>query len=139
MVDGHCNLPDSGHQAGTAAVTDGERAAGATSFGSAPIADFVIRAGDGVPCGRAAQNDWIWTPRSAPLDGLDSAPRERGGLLADGTARSAVDAVHRLKDALLHQARPAAVSWLAGLIGAERITAQPPKRLDDDRAAGCAV
>jgi hypothetical protein len=32
MVRGHCVLPDGGHQAGTAAATDGEWAAGATGF-----------------------------------------------------------------------------------------------------------
>jgi hypothetical protein len=36
MVGGHCNLPDSGHQAGTAAVTDGEWSPGVTGLRSAP-------------------------------------------------------------------------------------------------------
>jgi hypothetical protein len=32
MVGGHCYVPDGGHQAGTAAVTDGEWSPGDTGF-----------------------------------------------------------------------------------------------------------
>jgi hypothetical protein len=87
----------------------------------------------------------VWPGGAERLDlGIASMKR----VLADDAARfgSAVGSVHWLMQALLHPALPdstrpclLAVVELASLVGAGRITAQPPNCLDDDRSAGSAV
>ena len=80
----------------------------------------------------------MWPGDAERLD-LGTASMER--VLADDAARSgsAVGSVRWLKRAYSSSPCLLAVAGLASLAGAGRITAQPPRCLDDDRSAGSAA
>jgi hypothetical protein len=75
MVGGHCNLPDSGHQAETAAVTDGEWSPGATGF--AKRADRIFAHTPACPrAGSGAQNSQLRPPGDLSATGVHAHLQE---------------------------------------------------------------